>query len=67
MATQEIDVATHVTVTLADVSAADDTLADAMSLHWDDTEDPAALQDLLHKIMGAFIDYQAANKLPVSG
>ena len=54
MAIQEIDLATHPDVSAITVAAADNTLANAMSLHWDDTVDKGELIDLATKLKDAF-------------
>ena len=54
MATQEMDLSTHADTSSITVSAADNTLANSMSLHWDDTVDKMELIDLIEKLRDAF-------------
>ena len=49
MATQEMDLATHPDTSSLSCSAADNTHANAMSLHCDDTVDNMELIDLIEK------------------
>lgn len=64
MATQEIDVAIHIDQSAITVAAADNTIASSMSLHWDDTLERGALQDLAVKIFNAFTEHQSDNYVP---
>ena len=54
MAVQEMDLSTHADTSAITVSAADNTLANAMSLHWDDSVDKGELIDLMTKLKDAF-------------
>lgn len=54
MAVQELDLATHPDPSAITVSAADNTLANAASLHWDDTVDKSELVDVITKMVDAF-------------
>jgi len=59
MATQEIDKSVHANQDVVTVSAADSTLSNDMSLHWNDTLDKQELEDLLERIVIAFREHQA--------
>ena len=59
MATQEIDVTIHTNDDLVTVAAADNTLANDLSLHWNDTLDKMELEDLLTRVVNAFREHQA--------
>ena len=61
MATQEIDLVVHTSASAITVAAADNTLANSMSLHWDDTQDKMALADLMEKLRDAFAKHISGN------
>jgi len=61
MATQEIDISASDDQSGISVSAADNTIANALSLHWDDTVDKMTLEDLLTKAVNAFREHQSSD------
>ena len=61
MAGQEIDLTTHTDESSITVAAADNTLANAMSLHWDDTVDKMELIDLVTKLANSFHRHISGN------
>ena len=61
MATQEIDISPSDDQSGITVAGADNTIANSLSLHWDDTVDKMTLEDLLTKAVNAFREHQSSD------
>ena len=63
MATQEIDISSGADQSGITVAAADNTIANDLSLHWVDTIDKMTLKDLLTKAVNAFDEHLSSTSI----